>query len=516
MSVKTKKQDDGFLTKIFGGLFAGNDPEAEKRRALKQIAKQLAKTRYKFYKISTKQVLPPLAKYFYDIYKAIAPAQAMLANAQTATALKNCIIDYMMSDEQKNALGRLSEEHIREQARTLSVKELNNIVKRDMQIFTAGFDAGKVALIDALYQQFGQFVAFINFDYYFLLKKFDSNFHEREFATAPNFVPTRSDYLIDDLKDFIAVAWVFKPRTDWSKLFAFIKAYKQNEPIPLQVWNKVMNRVSDLRMSRTLEMMIACITEDPYYEAKYSDDKESVVDVYLKRVRVQIEGLVQRIASEKANSKTDQLLKALFGTTDVIKLKNYTDKANEYFEKRSLPRYLYCAPLNYMKAFLIDYFKKDVRIVSDLVLVRGKWRDAALSQEMSNAYNNILGTSDRITTLDNSLGDDVDRGSKIRLLSSKAERDKAAIGQLQASFKNVNAEAFALLKDGSKELVTFAKVLKLLIEDVEKAQQEVLSNWKEVQHNADAPLKQLLIDVYKKIYNFIALMQTFLADNKGV
>ncbi|MBP5793141.1 MAG: hypothetical protein J6W46_05800, partial [Spirochaetaceae bacterium] len=82
MGKSTKKTDESFFAKLFGGLFVSADPEAEKRRALKLIAKQIGKSKYKFYKCQQNQIQPVMAKWFYDLYKDLSPAQALLATPQ--------------------------------------------------------------------------------------------------------------------------------------------------------------------------------------------------------------------------------------------------------------------------------------------------------------------------------------------------------------------------------------------------------------------------------------------------
>lgn len=499
---------------MFGTLFGSNDPEAEKRRALNQIAKQIGKTRFKFYRPSAHQVLPAFPKFFYDIYKVISPAQAIFANPQAVSSLKNCMVDYFLSDNQRECFERLEEESIVERAKQMSAKDLEKQVRGDFNTLKVGFDSNKVKAVDTLCTLFTAFQAFVTFDFFALLKKFDGTIHEREFSSPPDFQVIRDNHITEDIKDFIAVAWVLPLRADWQNVFAFIKEYKQVEPIAPNVWNKVLNRIGDLRTSKIFEMMLAYITENPSYAPDLKEKEEHIVDMYLDKMRARIEGLLQRIAREKANSKTEELVKNIFGTTDVYKLRNYAKQANEYFVKRALPMYTYCDPLNYTKAFLVDYFKKDGREVATLALVRGKWLDIDKSRAMSDVYNNLLALSDKITALDESLGETVDRGSKIKSLTTRAERDKAALSQLQASFKNVNGEVFNLLTQGARNFVMFGKFLKLLIEDLDKNAPELLSNWKEVQHAADAPLKPMFVAVYKKIYLFVQLMQVYLTENK--
>ena len=56
------------------------------------------------------------------------------------------------------------------------------------------------------------------------------------------------------------------------------------------------------------------------------------------------------------------------------------------------------------------------------------------------------------------------------------------------------------------------KTIKALIEDENKKSPEMIINWKEIEHFADHPPRELGIEVYKKIYLFATLMQTCMVN----
>ncbi|MBP5465609.1 MAG: hypothetical protein J6Y13_10610, partial [Treponema sp.] len=89
-----------FFQSMFASLFSGGDDNAIKRKMLKRIAKNLSKTKYHFYRPSNHEVDPTFAKFFYEIYKAVSPAQLMFANT-TPNSLKRIVIDLSLSEEQK-------------------------------------------------------------------------------------------------------------------------------------------------------------------------------------------------------------------------------------------------------------------------------------------------------------------------------------------------------------------------------------------------------------------------------
>ncbi len=496
-SQKSNNSGGGF----FAALFGSNDPEAKKKRALRLLAKDISKSRYKFYKTSTNQVLPSLAKFFYEIYKVIAPSQAIFQNKQSLQTLKTAIINYSLSENQQKCLESLSEEALYEAAKTLSVADLNKRVKKDLSDFTNEFDSQRMGTIDALFSMTTAFVTFCTFDFFMFLKKFDPTFQERDFKKTPNFQTIRADFVTEDLKDFIIVAWPLQSKEAWGKMLEFLKDYKQIETIQLNPWSRVVNRISDLRSSRIIEMIIAYSASKPEYEPVIKITKEKIVDAYIDKVRSQAEGVLRKIEKEKASNKSDQLLKSIFGKTDIKSLKSYTETSNEYLSKRSLPLFKFCAPANYLKAFLMDYFKKDVREVADLVLIRGKWANIEQSQQMSDAFHNLMELGTKIVTMDEVAGEYIASGNK----------SKNLIGG-----KDINTEARYLITQGAQNIVVFAKFLKLLIEDYDRPKPEVMGNWKEIEHAADQNVKKLMVTVYKQLFNFVSLLQLYMGSSKAV
>ena len=284
-------------------------------------------------------------------------------------------------------------------------------------------------------------------------------------------------------------------------MLEFLKDYKQIETIQLNAWNRVVNRVCDLRNSRIFEMIIAYSAAKPEYEANIKITKEKIVDSYLEKVKTQTENILRKIEKEKASNKSDQLLKSIFGKTEINSLKSYTESSNEYLSKRSLPLFKFCAPANYLKAFLLDYFKKDVREIADLILIRGKWLDIEQSQQMSASYHNLMDLSSKIVNLDEAAGEFIASGRISKNLQSG---------------KDLNGEARFLITQAAQNIVGFAKYLKMLIEDFDRSKPEIMGNWKEIEHASDKNVKKLMIAVYKQLFNFVSLLQLYLGANKAI
>ena len=132
---------------------------------------------------------------------------------------------------------------------------------------------------------------------------------------------------------------------------------------------------------------------------------------------------------------------------------------------------------------------------------------APLAAEMSNQYHALLEISDSITEFDEKMAEEGEIGIKIKTLLPRTERDKEANNIIRTILGDANSMAKDYLVAAARNMIGFAKTLKSLIEDYSKPKGEILMNWKELDRYAEHPIKTLGIEVYKKLYLFVSLLQ---------
>lgn len=507
------QSDPGFLQRLLS-IFTGGDPEAEKKKQLRLIGKDLSRSRYKFYKPKGSEALPGLGRFFYEIYKIVAPAQVLLTNASGSGVLRSFVIESFLSKEQKELSERLTDTWIQEKAKTLSVKELSELVKQDIIRFISVFDGELTSRIDTAHSTLVALANFVNFDYFFLLKKFDSSIPERNFTYHPKFETISADYIVDDIKDFLEVFLTLNLEADWKRILGALKEYRNIDVLPVDSWIKLTGALGDVRGSRILEQIVRHAQKDPYWTAASRSTGDRIVEPFLEKLRSQMEIQLQKIAQERRNSKIDDLAKQVFGTSVIVRMKYYTEKANVVFAKRMLGGFTQTAALNYLRAFLIDFFKKDVRELVDLLIIRGQWTTGILSQQLSDAYHALLELSDEIIKFDESLGDDGDQGNKLRTVLAKSDRDREQLKYLRNLLKDTNDRASGMVNRSALNLISVAKHLKNLIEDLTRPHHEVVLNWKEIENSAAHPVKEWMLGTYKKIYYLVQLLQFFVSKEQ--
>lgn len=455
-----------------------------------------------------------MAKFFYEIYKIVAPAQVLLGNAQASGALRAFVIESFLTEEQRALTERLTEAGVIEKAKTMGLKELQEEVKSDMTSLFSVFDGEMSRQVDGAYNTLLAFINFINFDFYFMLKKFDSSLPERNFSYHPKFEAINADYVVEDIQDFLEVFSALDFQTDWKRIFGAFREYRKAEVVQYEAWAKFVPAAADLRKSQVLEQIARHAKKDPTWAPQPRYPGERIVEPFMQKLSTQVGTLIQRIIQERRNSKIEEIAKQIFGTSVVLRMKNYTEKANVVFAKKMLGGYTQAPAMNYLKAYLMDFFKKDIRELVDLLIIRGQWTTAIQSQQLSDAYHSIMEVSDRIIEFDDSLADDSEMGTKLRSALAKAERDKDALKYLRQLLKDTNEKATSMIAKVAVNLIVVGRLVKALVEDLARPHHELLLNWKEVESQSPQPLKERLVDIYKKIYYMVQLLQFFVKQQE--
>lgn len=500
----------GFFQTILGLIFRDGDPERERRRELKEIGKKITKSKYKFFKPRGEEALPRLAKFFYDIYKVTAPAQILLDKAEASGVFRTILVEQDFTDAHRRLRDSCSEEAIREALQTGDKKAVVNQIKQNLIKLYAFFDNERIAKIEQTYALFEVFMAFINFDFYFLLRKFDSRFPENDFGYSPNFDTINGDYVTDDLKDFLELLPLLTAESNWDGLFDALAEYKGNDVLSRGNWKKLMRVIIDVKQSRILEYIVQVLDQNPKYRAVGVLNQEHIVEAYLSKLKTQTEMTMQKLIQEEQSQKIEGLVVQVFGTAAVSRLNNYTEKANMTFSKKMLGGYIHVAPLNYLKAFLLDYVKKDIREIINILIVQGQWPARITSQQLSESFHSLLQITEELLAFDDSLSPEGELGQALLGYLKRSDRDPNAMTSLRQKLKEVNDRGYNYIQLAGQNLVSIGKNLKQCIEDYEKPTGELVTNWKQLNAMAGGHLRDQMVASYKKTYYFIQLLQLYL------
>ncbi len=506
---KGKEEKQGVFEKMFSFLFTSTDPERQKQKLLRQIAKDLRKSRPRYFNVAQGLAEPALARFFYEFYKAFSPAQVILRGARESGVLKSILIELEMSEEQLAMKNALSDQSIEERAKSADPATIADQVKEEARRFVQSFDTAAMNAIDDSYGRLAVLLNLIDFDYHFLLRKFDSGLPERDFLYKPRFESINCEYVLDELKDFLEILPSVDPDADWDQLLSLLREYRSVEVVSRDGMKKAIQNVREAQKSDALLSIVRYMDKNPLYKPLVRTHDERIVEPYITKVKTQAEMTIQKISQSKRNEKVQELTKLVFGTASVSRLSNYSEKINMTFSKKMLGGFIHVNTLNYLKAFLLDYFKKNIREIVDLLLIKGKWVNNQPSQAISEAYHQLLKISEAISKFDEALAEDGELGHKMKNVVIKADRDKKAIANLRTLLQEINEQAGAMIAEAVQHFVAIAKILKLVYEDCGKQHAELIINWRELRSTTDKDIRTLVAGVYKQIYNFVQLIQFY-------
>ena len=500
-----------FFQRLVALLFGSDDPEREKRKQLKQIATDLSHQKFKFYKPRSGEALGGLAKFLFEAYRVLGPAQALLQSSEDSNALKIILIENSHSEQQAVARERFTEEAIRAAAKTMLPAQLVAEVKDAVGSYLSGFDSVTVKRINDTYALIQQLIAFVRFDFYFTLRKFDSRMLEGAYSQTPRLEPINAEYISDDIKDLLEVLLSLDFDADWDTALDVLQQYRSVEVISRGAWKKLLSSLSSVARSGILVQIVQHVDANPQYKPMVQAEGFHIVESQLTALKTEVEGLMQKALRERRGQKIEQAAAAVFGPGQVQRTSHYTEKTNAAFAKQMIAGFAHTEAINYLAAFLLDYFRAEARqIVSDLFIVRAKWSDNTISGQLSEAFYATLNLAEEVEQFDQSIGEDGQLGVKLRKASAPVKESDAKTARiLRQVIRDIDERALYLIKESASNLIIIGRVIKTLIEDYACKTPEIILNWKALEAQSTEALRNQLTEVYRKIYHFIQLMQLF-------
>jgi hypothetical protein len=160
-----KDAPPGAFGRLFSFLFASNDPERQKQKLLKQLSKELKKSRPKYFNPLTASAEPPLARFFYELYKAFSPAQVLLRGARESGVLKSIVVELSMTPDQVKRKEMLTEKFVEERAKNADPLVISAQIKEEAHSFIGTFEVTAINEIDAVYNRLAVLLDLVVFDY---------------------------------------------------------------------------------------------------------------------------------------------------------------------------------------------------------------------------------------------------------------------------------------------------------------------------------------------------------------
>jgi Family of unknown function (DUF5312) len=291
-------------------------------------------------------------------------------------------------------------------------------------------------------------------------------------------------------------------------LFSVLEIFKNQDIINRQSWQKIMNIVASVEKSRVLSYIIKLINKDPLFKINTLEPDADIVDEYIEKFKTSTELIIQKVLKETKNNKKDNLLKEIFGTTAISRMNYYTESNNTAYKTKLLGGYLHIELMNYLKAFMLDFVKKDILKLVNFFIVKAEWKSNNYSKALSDSMDELVSLSEKITDFDQSFASDEEVGMRLNTYMKRMTAEPQYKSQVKKTLYEVNNKAVVLGQETFRNLVNIAQGLKELLPDLENnLRMSLIINPIVVKNDYPGDLSQEIKKIYKKVYYFLQLVK---------
>jgi hypothetical protein len=478
-------------------------PATEEQQLMSFVIRDLSRSRYrKWYRLRPQELEGVVGDFFYSFYQICSQTAANVQNAAESEQLKLITVESRMTDEGLLLKEQLSVSIIEDRAKTLTLDELCEQVEHNITRFNALFDAAFIESTDRYYNLIMDFVQFVTFDFFSLLKSFEPALPEGDFVFQPKFRRIKINRIIEELKDFLEIAYPLEENQDWTTVMNIVKQYRNGvETISTEQWSALLIQLHQVLDTGIFLLLIRHADQNPLWKSSPRYAHEHIADAYRETVVTEAKNALRARTRKRDQEQFSRLMLLLFGAEEIAsRLRYYTFEDHEVLLSNGLEGYRYVKEFNYLKAFVLDFFKKDVRELFDIFSLRGQWVKAETNRLFSDAFHNVSNVFEQLLDFDKSLAIEGTLGMKFRATLAKNK------GQAALILGNINATARKIVLDITQSLIEEEGQFKQLYDDHVNQGNRFVRNWDALEV-ADLPLDKRVLSVYKKLMDFVALMQ---------
>ncbi len=504
--------NENFFVKLIDFFTGSTSEERVKKRKLKEIAKNLTQLKYKFYNPKKDLVLPGFGSYFYEVFRICQNFSKFFDVKNHSNTIKITLFESLLTEKQKDLKEKLTKEYIEDLIKNNndSHKVIEEI-KANLNSFVKSFDSEIVKVINTTYNQIVDLSNIINFDWYSLLHKMDSAISETNFNYKPNFETLEGKYILEELISINDNIFSLNLNNDFKYIYNYISIVYEEKSL-IDLLKKLLTLLKIIKKDGYLTKMIQLISKDPFFEPKDFHSKAKIVQDYISNFQIEIQKIVQEVIKTYNKEKLNKLLLDIFKTTVIIRLKNYTQKIDESLKAKGVQHtFKYIEPMNYLKAFILDICKGDIKARIDQLIIKGTWDTNIHSSDYSSLLEKFNLLSDKIIEFDNKCGEDEVFGRELKRLMLAVKHDSKAKFMITKIIEKIDANASQILLEGINLFNLAANLIKALIEDFSLNNPKMIINFHRIKWDfPNSNIKADLLEIYKKLLNMNLLIKSYI------
>ncbi len=501
-----------FIQKILSLFGGGNSDERIKQNKLKEINKSLGSSKYKFYNFKKELVTPEFGQFLYDIYKNSMPLKDPFNVKKGAGTIKNILLEVFSTKKQielKNSLDIMTlEKKIRE---SKDRKKVIEDIKKTISAYISSFDSELVRQINQAYNLIMDLSNLINYDWYIMVHKFDQSITEGSSNYKPKFEAITDKYVSEDIISINDYLYSIDFNSDFKNIYTYLNSFSEGNGLS-EYLKKLIAMFKGVKKDDNFLKLVKLVTKEPYFKPKIFKSDSKIVQEYLKGFQQEIQGNIQNVINIINKEKVNAILLDIFGTSNIIRLKNYTARLDDMITSRGLAEsFKYIEPMNFLKAFLLDICKGEIKPRVDMLIIKGTW----VTNEESTEYSELLESFNKITEkvleFDNKCADDDIYGREVRKVMVVVKQDQK-INVANRAVNMIDSAALDIIVESVSIFSNLVNKLNILLDDYTQKPPRIVTNFHKIKWEFPEEFDVEFNTYLKKTASFLTVMKVYAKD----
>jgi hypothetical protein len=433
---------------ILNFLFGGAVGASKRHKAMKLLVKDIKKNKYKyFYNTFSRNATQNLALYFLELYESCSRLQIKINTAGGTQRLRNMVLRHFFDEEAMDIFMRLDRKYLIENFKSGDPEAVARQAEENIKNLNEKLNSDWQENVDKCYHLTCSFIWLINFDYYYLLKNFNNNLKEHSFQPDQRFLKVKAVKILENLKDFIAVAEEINAEKDWKTTFHILNRLNRGADIQYEEWMGIFKKLEKMMSSNIFDLIVCHAGSDPGWKNNITVKREKIAQLFLETGVKNIRKTIQDILAAGKERSINNAVSFIFGgNKNVQGAQFYVETWNEANRVKGASFFKHAVVFNYCIIFMSLFFKR-IKSICDIYTIYGIWINVDNMHTLSQVTHDLTILSIQLSSYDLSLSDLGERGAKIKHLNDVFLRTGKRVERIKLShyIDSVNDEVMSMI-----------------------------------------------------------------------
>jgi len=497
-----------FLKKTFSGM---TEKEFYQQLAMKDIKSSLRSIRPSVYSFSNNRVTGYVGEQVYGLEKAMAVFSKNLEicrQRKFSSETENYSFTWFFVQEFVGDMTNLHEKidyaYIEKNRESFTDERIKETVNYEVNEVLRQIPDEKRVLLNKLYSNLIGFERLGEFNYYGMLRKFDTNFAGIQ-GGLPSFHSVDEDLVVLILMQLEDLLYSIDIGLDMSQINEILVAYFKKVQFEgegswsMDDFTRLNKAVRRFLNNSWVVKLVAMLKKDPFHTPKIRERKINIVELFRTELFDAILSRSKALMHQLKLAEMGNLVKEIFGNEPLLKIENYNEHANEKLSSHGLPLFVFTKHVELLKTYYERIFVDFVRPTLSIVIVDGEFYDRLLQNMLTDFYYKFEEAFVLMREFELLVSSKAETGQKIRsfLLSGDDNVESARI--LKEKIYFVNGVCQKAIRAIAERMKQGSISLEAIIKDIhaEKNKKEFLMNIDTVGGVKNSKIKLALEKIHK-------------------